>query len=562
MWRDAFACPNASRVDFFDSDDSEARNLFTMKRSFFGVTTCSAVISAALVLGTGCHREEAHSHDDDDHHHGEEPKVAQFTVWGERHEIFAEHRLVVAGQPTKFVTHVTDLQTLEPRREGPITFVLRRAMDAPIEHGENKPTRAGIYEAMLTFPHPGDWNVSVNIPGADGQHSIALPPVKVFATAHDAQHGEVAPAPEGLSFLKEQQWKIRSGTEPARRRRLVERVHVPGLTRAKPGSSAAVVAPLPGSLVQAANQSLIQPGRRVEAGEVLALLRPRFSDAALRLVEIESESGQAVAVLKQAEAVYERTKKLAALEAKSPRELQEAELALTTARARAAAAESLRSTYSPRALTTNGSESSSSSNFELRAPIAGIVTRVNAGWGEPVTADQIVFTVLNPDLLWLEGAVPEAALARVSLATNALCEVLDGSGRLLPVSGESGRLIFLGLELDPTNRTAPILFEFSNAQARLRVGQAVRLHIETAHAEDTLALPDSAIVEEAGQPIAFVQLSGETFEKRELQLGFRDGDHVQVLAGLKEGERVVIRGAYALRLASLSGVIPAHGHAH
>jgi membrane fusion protein, heavy metal efflux system len=77
-----------------------------------------------------------------------------------------------------------------------------------------------------------------------------------------------------------------------------------------------------------------------------------------------------------------------------------------------------------------------------------------------------------------------------------------------------------------------------------------------------VAIPDSAIVEEAGNFIAFVQVSGETFQKRELKLGIRDGNQVQVLDGVKEGERVVTRGAMAIRLASISGVIPAHGHAH
>src|SRR5688500_8796038 len=79
-----------------------------------------------LILFAGCHHGHDHAHDDE-HGHGkeEEPKTAQITAWGERHEIFTEHRHVVAGTPTKFVTHVTDLKNMEPRREGPITFQLR-----------------------------------------------------------------------------------------------------------------------------------------------------------------------------------------------------------------------------------------------------------------------------------------------------------------------------------------------------------------------------------------------------------------------------------------------------
>ena len=69
-------------------------------------------------------------------------------------------------------------------------------------------------------------------------------------------------------------------------------------------------------------------------------------------------------------------------------------------------------------------------------------------------------------------------------------------------------------------------------------------------------------IDEAGQPIAFVQVSGETFEKRHLKLGIRDAGRVEVLSGLSAGDRVVTRGGYAIRLAAASSILPDHGHAH
>src|SRR5262245_315657 len=227
-------------------------NQFDFRRLTTGVT---AIIGLAFL--SGCNRDHSHNAD---HHHDDEPKTAQITVWGERHEIFAEHRLVVAGTPTKFVTHVTDLKTLEPRREGQIKFVLRLGQEAPVEQVEKAPTRAGIYEAMLTFPKAGEWNVSVLIPTEEGEKTITLPPVKVFANAHDVAHADEPEAPEGISFLKEQQWKILSKAEPVTKRRLVERARVPARVRAKPGFSATVVAPVSGQLTAPGGQSLPLPG--------------------------------------------------------------------------------------------------------------------------------------------------------------------------------------------------------------------------------------------------------------------------------------------------------------
>jgi multidrug efflux pump subunit AcrA (membrane-fusion protein) len=75
-------------------------------------------------------------------------------------------------------------------------------------------------------------------------------------------------------------------------------------------------------------------------------------------------------------------------------------------------------------------------------------------------------------------------------------------------------------------------------------------------------IPASAIVDDAGRPIVFVQTEGESFERRPVSLGAREGELVQVTSGVKPGEHVVTRGAYLVRLASLSTSVPAHGHVH
>lgn len=556
----------------------EAGGLVERQESSIRMKTISILrwpVSLAALLGlamTGCHRGHDHSHD------GEEPKTAQITVWGKRHEIFAEHRFVVAGTPTKFVTHVTDLKTLAPRREGQIKFVLRLGQDGPLEQVEKTPTRAGIYEAMLTFPKAGDWDVSVVVPTEEGDKSVTLPQVRVFASDQDAAHGPEPEAPEGIRFLKEQQWKVLTQAQPVTKRRLVERMKLPATTLPKPGLSATVIAPVAGQLLAPTGAELPLPGQRVDAGQLLALLRPSFSEAAAKFADSEGEFARAKAAFEKAELTYARTKKLAEQQAKSERELQEAELALQTARASYDAAAALRSTYrqlsgadrsadGSSARIPDGGEDSragrprSFAALELRAPIAGIINQLGAGLGEPIPADHVVFQILNPEVLWIEARAPEAALIRIPEDADASFAVAGGS-ELVSVKASGGRRVFAGLQVEAATRTVPLVYEARNEGGGLRVGQAVSLHLETSRAEDGIAIPDSAIVEEAGNFVAFVQVAGETFQKRELKLGIRDGNFVEVLAGVSEGERVVTKGAMAIRLASVSGVIPAHGHAH
>ena len=514
-----------------------------------------ALFTALLLGGTGCRKAA----DDHGHDHGDEPKTAQITVWTDRHEVFAEHRAPAAGKVMTIVTHVTDLRTLEPRREGMVKFVLRQG-ETVAEHPQAAPARAGIYLPGIIFPKTGDWQVTLLIPTDGTNAAVELGTIKVYADEHAAELAEIADAPEGVSFLKEQQWKILSKAEPVTKRRLVERVRVAARVRAKPGLSATITAPVSGQLAAPSGQALPQPGHRVEAGRLLALLNPNFSEAGAKVGEAQAEFATAKAVLDQAEVAYNRTKKLAADQAKSPRELQEMELAYQSAMARYAAAAGLLATFKQAGAVTNLDAPLS---MELRAPITGVLNSVAAGPGEVVAANQTVFTVLNPETVWIEAHIPESGVARLSKGKDAAVELPGEAGRFTSITGDGrGQLLSLGLEVDATTRTVPLLYETSNRDGQLRVGQNVTVYVETARAEDTVAVPDSALVEEGDQLIAFVQVSGETFEKREIKTGIRDSGFVQVLDGLKEGERVVTKGAYAIRLSSISGVLPAHGHAH
>jgi multidrug efflux pump subunit AcrA (membrane-fusion protein) len=88
------------------------------------------------------------------------------------------------------------------------------------------------------------------------------------------------------------------------------------------------------------------------------------------------------------------------------------------------------------------------------------------------------------------------------------------------------------------------------------------LLIETRQSQKALAVPSEAVLEEAGETVVYVQLSGEAFQRRHVQLGVRDTDFVEIRDGLAVGERVATKGAYSVRLATLSKQTIGHGHTH
>ena len=124
-----------------------------------------------------------------------------------------------------------------------------------------------------------------------------------------------------------------------------------------------------------------------------------------------------------------------------------------------------------------------------------------------------------------------------------------------------GELVYLSQEIDTASRTAPITFRHVN-DSGLRVGMAVELVVKTRREERALTVPREAVVDEDGKMVVFVQLDGETFEKRQVEIGGDDGVDVVLRSGVIPGERVVVSSPYSLLLAQAGTAVPAHGHAH
>ena len=541
------------------------------------------VLCLGTVLLAACGRERVSASPPE-----EEEKTAQVTVWSDRFEIFLEHRLLVSNTPTKFITHVTDLSTLEPRREGPVTFVLQQGTEAPSTQVVPAPARDGIYLPELTFPTPGEWRVALRIP-VDGQEFVVtLPPLTVFASREAAHNAPESAAPDGISFLKEQQWKILTQTEPVVSRPLTERLRLAGVVAVRPGHKAAVTPPTAGQLGLPPGSTLPSLGTRVKAGQVLAIVQPYLVGSELltylntqqqiqaldievtvRAAGAEADAIRARAAITQAEQALRRMRTLREQNAKSARELEDAEFAQRKAEADLTAAEALKKTYDqakkqlaerPRAL----EHRSGIPAVALHAPIAGVIVVVQATVGEHVQTDAPVFTILNTDTVLIEAQLPESDLARLGLSYRATYDTPAAPGTFVPLlsAAGTGRLVALGTTVDAKTRTVPLVYEVPNPEGHLRIGMALNVYVETAHVTEALAVPVSALVEEDGRAVAFVHVAGETFHKRDLTLGIQDGTFVQVLTGLSAGERVVTKGAYAIRLASVSTTIPAHGHAH
>lgn len=506
----------------------------------------------------GCRRASDSSSSAGGHSHGpegehdHEVETAQITVWTNSYEIFAEHTAPATGTATRIITHVSELQTGKPRTDGPVKFIFRQGQST-FEHPQAAPERPGIYIPSVTFPSEGDWQATLIIP-TETNATINLGVIQVFPTEDSALHANFPEPPEGISFLKEQQWRIQLRSEPVLERSLAARTALPATIQPKPGGLATIHSPVVGRLRMPANAPAI--GQTVQPGDLLAHVEPAFTDFTIKLVEAEAAALRSKAELEQARAAFERTKTLAEQNARSQRELQQAEAAYLSASAAHQAALAVQKIFRETgAEFTNGEVL-----LALKSPIAGVIEEIGAGAGERVGTEQALFRIVNTDSVYLQARVPEANLHQVENAAPATLDLfthpqpIDLAGRAKQVAVSS--------EVDPVTRTVAVTYEVADSAGQLRPNAMGTLHVLSGAPVQTLALPKTAVVEDEGLPIAFVQLSGETFQKRDLQLGLDAGEWVQVLGGLEPGDRVVTQGAYPILLSTKSGVIPAHGHAH
>jgi multidrug efflux pump subunit AcrA (membrane-fusion protein) len=205
------------------------------------------------------------------------------------------------------------------------------------------------------------------------------------------------------------------------------------------------------------------------------------------------------------------------------------------------------------------------SGTALRAPIDGVIAHVHTTAGSYLEKGQPVFHIVDPGKLWLESRIPEADVLRLTDVEGAWVALPNVDAPLLIMTkGEqaNGHVVAFGQAIDARTRTAPLILEFSNPDLRLRTGMLVEANVFTGNTVEGLAVPVSALVRDNGVPVVYVELGGESFERRVVQTGIRDGDYIEIRSGVESGERVVSRGAYLVKLAASGPAEAGHGHAH
>lgn len=283
---------------------------------------------------------------------------------------------------------------------------------------------------------------------------------------------------------------------------------------------------------------------RAAVGDTVAVGAPLVEIDTVELHQVSTEYQTALARVRQTNDALTRARALQAERVGATQDLRRAEAESATARAELHEAEEhlhvlgLRDEdiVRLRSVTSHGRASS-----VLRAPIAGVLVSLSVALGRVVSGEDVVAVVGRTDRVWVSIHVYESDLSRISAGASVTL-TLPGSTREF-----AGRLSFLSPVIDAETRTAEGRLTLDNPDGALRPGASAVAAISLPADAAALWLPREAVQPHDGASVVFVAEGGGSFIARPVVAGDEVSGRVPVRSGLSRGDRVVTRGAFALR---------------
>jgi cobalt-zinc-cadmium efflux system membrane fusion protein len=512
-----------------------------------------------VALLCGCHREHEHGPDEHGgeapHGHDEHEGASEaITRWGASTQLFVEFPALVVGEPSAFAAHLTRLQGHAAIDHGTLVVELSGGGQPVERFVVDQPEVPGIFRPIVTPAHAGARTLTLRYDSADLSETHELGTLTVYPTRAlaDAEAGDDEEQ-GSISYLLEQQWKVEFGLERVELREL--RPSVPAFARltSPPDAAASVMAPHAGRIDARGHHRFPLVGDGVEAGDVLFGLGtrpeergdPASLDLAVEQARIEVEAAQRE---------VDRIAPLVEQGVVAKRRLDEANSALASANAQLRSAR-----RRTRSLGQSQRVGGHVDGLDVPSPITGTVAELLVAPGAWVSEGQPLARIVDRDRLWLDVSVPEAYVGKLGKVSGAWFQLEDDGGVLeLPATA----LVSVGIEIDLRTRTLAVRFHVDNTRRELLAGMTTQVHVIVDSPRSSAAVPAAAVIDDAGTDVVYVQTGGESFERRPVELGIRDGAYVEVRDGVAPGEWVVSRGAYLVKLASSSTAAIGHGHAH
>ncbi|WP_338409217.1 efflux RND transporter periplasmic adaptor subunit [uncultured Flavobacterium sp.] len=462
-----------------------------------------------------------------------------YTLYTAHTELFVEFKPLVVGSTSNFAAHFTILgENFKALTDAKITVSLIVGSNG-IKNSVAAPSSPGIFRLVLAPETAGTGTLVFDIVTKEYTEKITIQNVVVnpdekTALAKQPEHLESG----DISYLKEQAWKVEFANTAVTKQNFNAVIKTSGQLLSAPGDERIVTAKASGVVVFSGKNTIV--GSSVTSGSLLFTI----TGADMTESNIDASVKEAKTNYLKAKADYERSKLLVADKIVSERDHQHVKLQFDNAQT---AYNTVSKNY-----TTKGQN--------VLSPISGFVKNVLVTEGQYVSFGTPLATISKNKNLLLQANVSQNNFSSLSSIRSANFKTPQNDVVYNTVE-LNGKIVSYGKSTSASTPYIPVTFEINNTRNFI-AGSIVEVYLKSTAIPDALIIPTTSLIEEQGLFYVYVQTGGESFQKREVKLGASDGVNVQVLSGITQGERVVTKGGYQIKLSSASGTLPAHGHEH
>jgi membrane fusion protein, copper/silver efflux system len=185
----------------------------------------------------------------------------------------------------------------------------------------------------------------------------------------------------------------------------------------------------------------------------------------------------------------------------------------------------------------------------ISTPTGGVIKTLGVRAGMSVMAGQTLAEVNGLGTVWLNAAVPEAVAGQLRPGQTAQATLAAYPGETF-----AGRIAAILPETQSESRTLTVRIELPNRGGRLRPGMFASVAF-AGTAQPALLVPSEAVIRTGRRTLVMLALDKGRYQPAEVRTGRESGNETEILAGLREGEKIVASGQFLLDSeASLSGV--------
>jgi membrane fusion protein, heavy metal efflux system len=499
--------------------------------------TASILMALFIMLFIGCADKAADEHSHEHGAGGLEPLV--YTVYSNKTELFVEFKPLVVDSKSSFAVHFTILgEQFLPLTKGKVTINLIIG-DSGIRHSADSASSPGIYRLALIPKTAGKGKLVFDIETESYTDQIVIENITVYASEHSALYNQTETTiSDEIVYLKEQAWKIEFANVPVVKTAFSEIIKTSGQILSAPGDEMVVTASASGIINFTGNKTII--------GSEVSQNTPLFTISGGNLTENNLDANY-----KEAKANYDKTK----ADFERSKELVNDKIVSETAFLQ------VKNSFENAQTVFNIiAKNYSAYGQTIGSSMNGFVKNILVNEGQYVEVGTPLAVVSKNKKLILQVSVSQKYFSKLPTISSANFKPI-GSEEVFDTKMLNGKIVSYGKSTSANSAFLPIIFEIDNI-GNLISGSAAEVFLKSSPISNALVIPISALMEEQGNFYVYVQLGGESFQKREIKIGASDGENVQVFSGISEGERVVTKGVYQIKLSSASGELPTHSHEH